>query len=152
MNVRLREEFHLYANVRPGPHDPARPRYEDIDIVLIRENLEGLYIAFEHYIPVGDDLHAVAISSGVNTRAGAEHIVRYAFEYTLKNNRKKVTVVHKANVLKALTGLFLDAGRKIAKDYEGVYAMDDRIVDGVRHAACPQSLAIRCHRHDQSVR
>jgi isocitrate dehydrogenase (NAD+) len=146
VNVRLREEFHLYANVRPARTILPGQRYEDIDIVLIRENLEGLYVAFEHYIPVGDDPHAVAISSGVNTRAGAEHIVRYAFEYALKNNRKKVTVVHKANVLKALTGLFLDAGRKIAKDYEGRIAMDDRIVD-----ACAMQLVLNPWQYDVIV-
>ncbi len=146
VNVRLREEFHLYANVRPARTILPGQRYEDIDIVLIRENLEGLYVAFEHYIPVGDDPHAVAISSGVNTRAGAEHIVRYAFEYALKNNRKKVTVVHKANVLKALTGLFLDAGRKIAKDYKGRIAMDDRIVD-----ACAMQLVLNPWQFDVIV-
>ena len=79
--------------------------------MLVRENLEGLYVAFEHYIPVGDDPHAVAISSGVNTRAGSRRITRFAFDHALKHGRKKVTIVHKANVLKALTGVFLDAGR-----------------------------------------
>ena len=68
INVRLREEFHLYANLRPAHTLVPGGRFEDIDLVLIRENLEGLYVAFEHYIPVGDDPHAVAISSGVNTR------------------------------------------------------------------------------------
>ena len=70
VNVRLREEFGLYANVRPGRTMVPGGRYEDIDIVLVRENLEGLYVGFEHYIAVGGDPHAVAISSGVNTRAG----------------------------------------------------------------------------------
>ncbi len=152
VNVRLREEFHLYANVRPARTILPGQRYEDIDIVLIRENIEGLYVAFEHYIPVGGDPHAVAISSGINTRAGAERIVRYAFEYALKNNRKKVTVVHKANVLKALTGLFLDAGRLVAKDYEGRVAMDDRIVDACAMQLVLEPVAVRCHRHDQPVR
>ncbi len=146
VNVRLREEFHLYANVRPARTILPGQRYENIDIVLIRENIEGLYVAFEHYIPVGDDPHAVAISSGINTRAGAERIVRYAFEYALKNNRKKVTVVHKANVLKALTGLFLDAGRTVAKDYEGRVAMDDRIVD-----ACAMQLVLNPWQYDVIV-
>src|ERR1700742_4368629 len=80
VNVRLREEFHLYANLRPARTLVPGGRFDDIDIILVRENLEGLYVAFEHYIPVGDDPHAVAISSGVNTRTGAERIVRYAFE------------------------------------------------------------------------
>ena len=111
-------------------------RYEDIDLVLIRENIEGLYVAFEHFIPVGDDPHAVA-SSGINTHAECRRIVRFAFEYALNHGRKKVTVVHKANVLKALTGLFLQAGREIAKEYEGRIAMDDRIVD-----ACAMQLVM----------
>ena len=104
-------------------------RYDDIDIVLVRENLGGLYVAFEHYIPIGDDPHAVAISTGVNTREGSRKIIEFAFDYALKNGRKKVTVVHKANVLKALTGVFLEVGRDVAKHYEGRVAMDDRIVD-----------------------
>src|ERR1700757_1287014 len=101
VNVRLREEFELYANLRPVRSMVTGGRYEDIDIVLVRENLEGLYVAFEHYIPVGDDPHAVAISSGVNTRSEAKRIARFAFEYAIRHGRKKVTLVHKANVLKA---------------------------------------------------
>src|SRR3954465_1716671 len=119
INVRLREEFGLYANVRPVRSMVPGGRFDDIDIVLVRENLGGLYVAFEHYIPIGDDPHAVAISSGVNTRSGAERIVRYAFEHAVKLGRKKVTLVHKANVLKALTGVFLEAGKHVAKEYEG---------------------------------
>jgi isocitrate dehydrogenase (NAD+) len=129
VNVRLREAFGLYANVRPARTMVPGGRFEDIDLVLIRENLEGLYVGFEHYIPIGDDPHAVAISSGVNTRAGSRRIAEYAFEYALRNGRKKVTVVHKANVLKALTGVFLETAREVAKQYEGRVAMDDRIVD-----------------------
>ena len=129
VNVRLREAFGLYANVRPARTMVPGGRFEDIDLVLIRENLEGLYVGFEHYIPIGDDPHAVAISSGVNTRAGSRRIAEYAFEYALRNGRKKVTVVHKANVLKALTGVFLETAREVAKQYEGRVAVDDRIVD-----------------------
>src|SRR3712207_6121391 len=103
VNVRLREEFGLYANLRPAKTMLPGGRYDDIDIVLVRENLEGLYVGFEHYIAVGDDPQAVAISSGVNTRSEARRIIRFAFEYALQHGRKKVTVVHKANVLKALT-------------------------------------------------
>ena len=110
VNVRMREEFGLYANVRPVRTVVPGGRFEKIDLVLIRENLEGLYVGFEHYIPIGDDPRAVAIASGVNTKAGAERVIRYAFEYAVKNGRKKVTIVHKANVLKALTGLFLEMG------------------------------------------
>jgi isocitrate dehydrogenase (NAD+) len=146
VNVRLRESFGLYANLRPARTMLAGGRFEDIDIVLVRENLEGLYVAFEHYIPVGDDPKAVAISSGVNTRAGCERIVRFAFDYAVQNGRKKVTVVHKANVLKALTGIFLEAGRAIARDYEGRVAMDDRIVD-----ACAMQLVMNPWQFDVIV-
>ncbi|MEI9986882.1 MAG: isocitrate/isopropylmalate family dehydrogenase [Aliidongia sp.] len=137
VNVRLREEFGLYANVRPVRSIIPGQRYENIDLVLIRENLEGLYIAFEHYVPIGDDPHAVAIASGVNTRAGASRIIKYAFDYAVRYGRKKVTVVHKANVLKALTGLFLETGREVAKEYQGRVEMNDRIVD-----ACAMQLVL----------
>jgi isocitrate dehydrogenase (NAD+) len=129
INVRLREEFGLYANVRPVRSMVPGGRFDDIDIVLVRENLGGLYVAFEHYIPIGDDPHAVAISTGVNTREGSRKIIEFAFDFALKNGRKKVTVVHKANVLKALTGVFLEVGHEVAKKYEGRIQMDDRIVD-----------------------
>jgi isocitrate dehydrogenase (NAD+) len=125
----LREEFGLFANVRPVRSMVPEGRFDDIDIVLVRENLGGLYVAFEHYIPIGDDPHAVAISTGVNTREGSRKIIEFAFEYALKNGRKMITVVHKANVLKALTGVFLEVGHEIAKKYEGKVKMDDRIVD-----------------------
>jgi isocitrate dehydrogenase (NAD+) len=88
-------------------------------------------------MPVGDDPKAVAFSAGFNTRAGCRRIIRFAFEYAVKHGRKKITVVHKANILKALTGIFLDAGREIAKEYEGRVAMDERIVD-----ACAMQLVI----------
>ena len=146
VNVRLREEFHLYANLRPNRTMVPGGRYEDIDIVLIRENLEGLYVAFEHYIPIGDDPFAVAISSGVNTRDGARRISRYAFEYAVRNGRKKVTIVHKANVLKALTGIFLDTARDVAREYDGRVACDDRIVD-----ACAMQLVLNPWQFDVIV-
>ena len=144
-NVRLREEFQLYANLRPA-RTLVPGRYDKIDIVLVRENLEGLYVGMEHYIPIGDDEHAVALASGVNTRAGARRAIEFAFDYAVKNNRKKVTIVHKANVLKALTGLFLDTGREIAKKYEGRVAMEDRIVD-----ACAMQLVLDPWRYDVIV-
>jgi isocitrate dehydrogenase (NAD+) len=146
VNVRLREEFELYANLRPVKTMMRGGRYEDIDLVLVRENIEGLYVAFEHFIAVGDDPHAVAISSGINTHAEARRIVRFAFDYAVKHGRKKVTVVHKANVLKALTGLFLQAGREIAREYEGRVAMDDRIVD-----ACAMQLVLNPWQFDVIV-
>ena len=146
VNVRLREEFHLYANVRPARTLVPGGRYEDIDLVIVRENLEGFYVAFEHYIPIGDDNHGVAISSGVNTRAGAHRILRYAFDYAVRNGRKKVTVVHKANVLKALTGLFLEEARAMAPEYADRVAMDDRIVD-----ACAMQLVLNPWQFDVIV-
>ena len=138
VNVRLREEFKLYANLRPARTLIPGGRYEDIDIVLVRENLEGFYIGFEHYIPIDGDPHAAAISSGVNTRAGSRRIAEFAFDYALKNGRKKVTIVHKANVLKALSGIFLETAREVAKKYEGKVAMDDRIID-----ACAMQLVLK---------
>jgi isocitrate dehydrogenase (NAD+) len=137
VNVRLREEFQLFANLRPVRTLVPGGRFDKIDIVLLRENLEGLYVGFEHYIPVGDDPRAVAIASGVNSRAGSRRIATFAFEYAIANGRKKVTIVHKANVLKALTGLFLETAREVARDYAGRIQVDDRIVD-----ACAMQLVV----------
>ena len=146
-NVRLREEFSLYANLRPARTLIPGGRYDKIDLVLVRENLEGLYVGFEHYIPIGDDPRAVSVGSGVNTRAGGERINRFAFEYALRTGRKKVTVVHKANVLKALTGLFLETGREVAKEYadKGI-ACEDMIVD-----ACAMKLVMNPWQFDVIV-
>jgi isocitrate dehydrogenase (NAD+) len=146
VNVRLREEFGLYANLRPARTLIPGGRYEDIDIVLVRENLEGLYIAWEHYLAIGDDPHAVAISSGVNTRAGCRRIARFALDYAVKHGRKKVTIVHKANVLKALTGVFLETAREEAQRYTAKLAVDDRIVD-----ACAMQLVLDPWRYDVIV-
>ncbi len=143
VNVRLREEFGLYANVRPVRTMVPGGRYEDIDIVLVRENVEGLYVAWEHYLTIGDDPHAVAISSGVNTRAGSRRIAEFAFDYAVKNNRKKVTIVHKANVLKALTGIFLETARDTGKKYAKKLTVDDRIVD-----ACAMQLVLNPWQYD----
>ncbi len=138
VNVRLREEFKLYANLRPARTLITGGRYEDIDIVLVRENLEGFYIGFEHFIPIDGDPQAAAISSGINTRAGSRRVAEFAFDYALKHGRKKVTIVHKANVLKALSGIFLDTAREVARKYEGKVAMDDRIID-----ACAMQLVLK---------
>jgi isocitrate dehydrogenase (NAD+) len=146
VNVRLREEFLLYANLRPVRTLVPGGRYENIDLVIVRENLEGLYVAFEHYIPIGDDAHGVALSSGVNTREGSRRIADFAFDYAVRNGRKKVTLVHKANVLKALTGLFLDTARDVARNYQGRVAVDDRIVD-----ACAMQLVLNPWQFDVIV-
>ena len=146
VNVRLREEFKLYANLRPARTLIPGGRYDDIDLVLVRENLEGLYVGFEHFIPIDGDPHAVAISSGVNTRAGSRRIAEFAFDYAVKNGRKKVTIVHKANVLKALTGVFLETALDVAKKYDGKIAVDDRIVD-----ACAMQLVLKPWQFDVIV-
>jgi isocitrate dehydrogenase (NAD+) len=145
-NVRLREEFQLYANLRPARTLVPGGRFEDIDLVLVRENLEGLYVGFEHYVPVGDDPRAVAVGSGVNTRAGSRRIAEFAFAYAERNGRRKVTIVHKANVLKALTGLFLEAAKEVARRYEGRIACDERIVD-----ACAMQLVMNPWQFDVIV-
>jgi len=129
INVAIRKEFDLYANVRPALTLVPGQRYEDIDLVLIRENTEGLYVGVEHYIGLGGDARAAAESVMIITRFGSERVVRYAFEYALKNGRKKVTLAHKANILKYTQGLFLDVGRQVASEYEGRVAFEDRIID-----------------------
>jgi isocitrate dehydrogenase (NAD+) len=129
VNVALRKEFDLYANVRPARTLIPGGRYEDIDLVLIRENTEGLYVGVEHFIGVGDDPKAAAESVMIVTRFGVERIVRYAFDYAVKNNRRKVTLAHKANILKFTQGLFLDIGRQVAEEYAGRVEYEDRIID-----------------------
>jgi isocitrate dehydrogenase (NAD+) len=129
INVALRKEFDLYANVRPALTLVTGGRYEDIDIVLIRENTEGLYSGVEHYVGIGGDPRAAAESVMLVTRFGVERIIRYAMDYAVKNGRKKVTLAHKANILKYTQGLFLDVGREIAKEYEGRVEFEDRIID-----------------------
>ena len=127
INVALRKTFDLYANVRPA-RTIIPGRFNDIDIVLVRENTEGLYIGVEHYVKIGDDPKAAAESVAIITRLGSERIVRYAFEYAVRNNRKKVTLVHKANILKFSQGLFLDVGRLVAREYSGIQ-FTEMIVD-----------------------
>ena len=129
VNVALRKEFDLYANVRPAKTILEGGRYSDIDLVLIRENTEGLYVGVEHYIGMAQDPKAAAESVMIITRFGAERVVRFAFEYAVKNGRKKVTLAHKANILKFTQGLFLEEGQKVAAEYEGRVEFEDKIVD-----------------------
>ena len=131
INVALRKTFDLYANVRPAYSIVPGGRYENLDIVLIRENTEGLYVGIEHYVRVGDDPRAAAESIAIITRAGSERIVRYAFEYAVKHGRRKLTLVHKANILKFSQGLFLDVGRMIAREYDDRIDFEERIVDAM---------------------
>jgi isocitrate dehydrogenase (NAD+) len=129
INVALRKEFDLYANVRPARTLLPGYRYQDIDLVLIRENTEGLYSGIEHYVGIGKDPRAAAESVMIVTRYGVERILRYAFEYALANGRKKVTLAHKANILKFTQGLFLDIAREMAAEYAGRVEFEDRIID-----------------------
>jgi isocitrate dehydrogenase (NAD+) len=129
VNVGLRKEFELFANIRPARTIMPGGRFENVDIVLVRENLEGLYIGVEHFVAVGDDPRAVGESMAIVTRRGCERIIRYAFDYAVKHGRRKVTIVHKANILKMVSGLFLEVGRAIAKEYEGRVESNDMIVD-----------------------
>jgi isocitrate dehydrogenase (NAD+) len=128
INVTIRKEFDLYANVRPARTIVPGGRYEDIDLVLIRENTEGLYVGVEHYIGMEGDPKAAAESVMIITRFGAERICRYAFEYARKHGRKKVTLAHKANILKYTQGLFLDVGREVARGFPDI-EWEDRIID-----------------------
>jgi len=129
INVALRKHFDLYANVRPVRSILPGGRYDDIDLVIVRENTEGLYVGIEHFIGMEKDPKAVAESVMLITRYGSERIVRFAFEYALQHEREKVTLVHKANILKCTHGLFLEVGRDVAAEYEGRIEFDERIVD-----------------------
>ena len=129
INVELRKKYDLYANVRPAKSwKGVTTRYDDVDIVIVRENTEGLYVGLEHYLTPQKD---IAESLAVVTRAGSERIVEYAFKYAIDNNRSKVTVCHKANILKFTQGLFLKTAREVAARYPHI-EFDEKIVD----AAC----------------
>ncbi|MDQ6887613.1 MAG: isocitrate/isopropylmalate family dehydrogenase [Gemmatimonadota bacterium] len=129
VNVALRRTFDLYANVRPARTIVPGGRFDRVDVVLIRENTEGMYSGIDHFIRVGDDPHAVAEAVSIITRKGCERVIRFAFEFTIRTGRKKLTLVHKANILKSTSGLFLEEGRRIAAEYEGRVQFEDRIVD-----------------------
>src|SRR5438094_4474409 len=127
VNVTLRQVLELYANVRPVRTIPGiESRYDDVDLVIVRENTEDLYAGIEHM--VGRD---AAESIKIITREASERIARYAFEYALANGRRKVTAVHKANIMKLSDGLFLESCQQVAVDYEGRVAFEDRIVDNM---------------------
>ena len=127
VNVRLRQALALYANLRPVKSVPSvRTRFENVDLVVIRENTEDLYSGLEHVVVPG-----VVESLKIITEVASTNIARFAFEYARKHGRKRVTAIHKANIMKLSDGLFLDCFRRVAADYPDV-AADDRIVD----AAC----------------
>ncbi len=129
VNVALRKEFALYANLRPVRTVIPFRDYHAIDVIMVRENTQGLYAGVEHFVQIGDDPRAVAESTAITTREGCERIVRFAFEYAHHHGRDKVTLVHKANILKMVSGLFLEVGRAVAKEYEGRVACDEQIID-----------------------
>lgn len=129
VNVAIRKEFDLFANVRPVRTILPGGRYEDIDLVLIRENTEGLYVGVEHFIGMERDPKAAAESVMITTRFGSERIVRFAFDYAVANGRRKVTLAHKANILKHTQGLFLEVGQRMAAEYAGRVGFEDRIID-----------------------
>ena len=127
VNVALRQALDLYANVRPARSIPGIPsRYEDVDLVIVRENTEDLYAGIEHR--VGPD---AAESIKIITRDASTRIARYAFEYALANGRHKVTAVHKANIMKLTDGLFLESCRAVAAEYAARVEFEDRIVDNM---------------------
>lgn len=137
-NVRLREEFQLYANLRPARTIVPGGRFENIDLIVVRENLEGLYVGHEYYVRVGEDPRAVAVATGINTREGSRRILEFAFEKAVALGRRKVTLVHKANIMKALTGIFLDVGRELyERKYRDRFEFETMIVD-----ACAMKLVI----------
>jgi isocitrate dehydrogenase (NAD+) len=143
INVTLREIFDLYANVRPVLSVPGtRARYEDVDIITVRENTEGAYLAADAQLSEDGN---TAESKMVITRKGSERVTRYAFELARRAGRKKVTLVHKANILKTVSGLFLEVAREVAGSYPDI-ACEEMIVD----ATC-MKLVMNPHQFDVIV-
>lgn len=143
VNVTLRQQFDMYANVRPVRTIPGVPsRYTGVDLVIVRENTEDLYAGVEHYV---DPRRTAAESIAIITKFGSERCIVYAFEYARKHGRKKITLVHKANILKMSNGLFLDTGKEVAKRYPDI-EFDDMIVD-----ATAMKLVISPERFDMIV-
>ena len=140
INVQLRRHFDLYANVRPAISFPGtRSRYDDIDMITVRENTEGAYLSDgQEMLDDGN----TGISVIKVTRKGSERIVRYAFELAKQNGRKKVTAVHKANIIKTSSGLFLDVAREVASEYPEI-EFQEMIVDN----ACMQLVMNPHQRH-----
>ena len=127
VNVAMRKKFDLYSNIRPAKTLPyIKSRFDDVDLVMFRENTEGLYIGKEKWVE--ENKHAESIA--VVTREASEKIIRAAFEYAKNNNRKKVTLTHKANILKFTSGLFLEVGEEIAEEYPEI-EYEDLIVDNM---------------------
>lgn len=128
VNVALRKEFDLYINLRPAKSmEGVKSNFDNVDLIVFRENTEEFYAGIEHYI---DTKKSAAETIGVVTKSGSERIVRAAFEYSRKHKRKKVTIVHKANIMKYTGGLFLEVGKKVADEFPDIEC-NDRIVDNM---------------------
>jgi isocitrate dehydrogenase (NAD+) len=137
-NVALRKRLDLFANLRPVKNIPGiKTRFENVDLIIVRENTEDLYSGIEHVVVPG-----VVESLKIITEKASTRIARFAFEYARKNNRKRITTIHKANIMKLSDGLFLDCVRNIAKDYPEI-KNDEKIVDN----ACMQ-LVMRPEEYD----
>ncbi|MEZ4774066.1 MAG: isocitrate/isopropylmalate family dehydrogenase [Bacteroidia bacterium] len=127
INVTLRQMFDLYQNVRPCKSVAGiNSRFDNVDLVLFRENTEGMYSGFEIF----DERNQIADAIARISRSGSERIIRSAFEYAVKNNRSKVTIVHKANIMKQSSGLFLKTGMEVAKEFPGI-KVEERIIDNM---------------------
>ena len=142
VNVAIRKALDLYANLRPARTMKGIPVcHENVDLVVVRENTEGLYAGIEHDVIPNEAAESIRII----TRRGSERIVRFAFEYARANGRRLVTAVHKANILKATDGLYLRVAREVAEQYPDI-EFNDRIVDNM----CMQ-LVQRPHEYDVLV-
>ena len=143
INVQLRKHFDLYANVRPVITFPdTKARYQDIDLITVRENTEGAYSAEGQTVSEDGE---IALSMVRNTRHGCERIVRYAFELARRQRRRKITAVHKANIMKTTSGMFLKVAREVAAEYPDI-AFNEMIVDNT----CMQ-LVMNPHQFDVIV-
>ncbi len=127
VNVSLRQEFDLYSNIRPAKSLPnIDSPFNNVDMITFRENTQGLYIGKEHWADEGEHAESIAVV----TRTASNRIIRAAFDYAQKHNRNKVTLVHKANILKLTTGLFLEVGKNVSKEYPDI-EFQDLIVDNM---------------------
>lgn len=143
VNVALRKEFDLYANLRPArSFEGVKSRYQDIDLIIVRENTEEFYAGIEHYI---DPSRSAAETIGVVTRSGSTRIIEFAYDYAVAHKRKKVTTVHKANILKYTGGLFLEVSRHVGEKYPTIQT-DDKIIDNMA-----MQMVINPHQFDVIV-
>jgi len=143
VNVSLRQHFELFANVRPALSIPGtKSRYDDVDIIMVRENLEGLYSGVGHIR--SEDGQRAELRSGI-TRKGSRRVLSYAFDMARRIGRKKVTVVHKANIMRSTSGLFLEVAREVAPEFPEVQ-FEEMIVDN-----CAMQLVMNPERFDVIV-